>query len=57
MPAMAATQFVGTMSDPTVAGRGADAPGPLGYAEEGDAMNAYASPAASDRAQSATPMP
>ncbi|WP_246661647.1 hypothetical protein [Tardiphaga sp. vice304] len=54
---MAATQLVGTMSDPTVAGRGADAPGPLGYAEEGDAMNAYASPAASDRAQSATPMP
>jgi outer membrane autotransporter protein len=39
----AATQFVGTMSDPTVAGRGAEAPGPLGYAEEGDAMNAYAS--------------
>ena len=38
----AATQFVGTMSDPTVAGR-ADAQGPLGYAEEGDAMNVYAS--------------
>jgi uncharacterized protein with beta-barrel porin domain len=39
----AATQFVGALSDPTVAGRGADAPGAMGFAEQGDAMNAYAS--------------
>jgi len=39
----AATQFVGTMSDPTVAGRGGNGPGPMAYAEEGDAIDAYAS--------------
>ena len=38
----AATQFVGAMSDPTVAGRGAGAPGPVAFAGEGDPMNAYA---------------
>ncbi|WP_295850304.1 autotransporter domain-containing protein [Tardiphaga sp.] len=39
---MAATQFMGTMSDPAVAGRGGDAPGAMGFAEQGDAMNADA---------------
>jgi autotransporter-associated beta strand protein len=39
----AATQFVGTMSDPTVAGRGGNVPGPMAYAQESDAMSAYAS--------------
>jgi autotransporter-associated beta strand protein len=39
----AATQFVGALSDPTVAGRGADAPAAMGFADEGAAMNAYAS--------------
>ncbi|HEY8333591.1 MAG TPA: autotransporter domain-containing protein, partial [Tardiphaga sp.] len=38
----AATQFVGTMSDPTIAGRGGEASSPMAYAEEGDAMSAYA---------------
>jgi autotransporter-associated beta strand protein len=38
----AATQFVGALSDPTMAGRGANAPSAMGFAEEGDPMNAYA---------------
>lgn len=40
---MAATQFVGALSDPTTAGRGADAPAAMGFADESEAMNAYAS--------------
>jgi autotransporter-associated beta strand protein len=38
----AATQFTGAMSDPTIAGRGGDMASAIPYAEEGDAMNAYA---------------
>ncbi|UZE47613.1 autotransporter family protein [Rhodopseudomonas sp. P2A-2r] len=38
----AATQFVGTMSDPNIAGRGGEASSATAYAEEGDAMSAYA---------------
>jgi uncharacterized protein with beta-barrel porin domain len=38
----AATQFAGTLSDPTTAGRGATAPSAMGFAEDSDAL-AYAS--------------
>ncbi|MET0720821.1 MAG: autotransporter domain-containing protein [Tardiphaga sp.] len=38
----AATQFIGAMSDPTVAGRGGNAPSALSYADGGDATSSYA---------------
>lgn len=41
----AATQFVGALSDPTTAGRGADASAAMGFADENESMNAYASTA------------
>lgn len=39
----AATQFAGTLSDPTMAGRGANVAPAMGYAEESDDQLAYAS--------------
>ncbi|WP_299812220.1 autotransporter domain-containing protein [Tardiphaga sp.] len=38
----AATQFVGAMSDPTLAGRGGAASSAIPYTEEGDATSSYA---------------
>ena len=38
----AMTQFMGLMTDPFTARRGFDAPGAIGFAEEGDATHAYA---------------
>ncbi|MEH2483854.1 autotransporter-associated beta strand protein [Nitrobacteraceae bacterium AZCC 2146] len=38
----AATQFVGAMSDPTIAGRGRDGTSAIAYAEQGDAISSYA---------------
>lgn len=38
----AATQFVGAVSDPTVGGRGVGGSSPMGFAAEGDPMDAYA---------------